>query len=612
MADRSLHLRRWGRLCFVGVGLLALGLLVGGPGNPAAAQKTAKAQKKTGKDKDAEKSKGPPKIVLPEVIAVKDVLPPEVGGADQVGHINQEIEKAWQANKLTPADRCSDFTFIRRASLDLIGRIAKVSEIQQFLKDPAETRRARLIERLLASEEFPNHFANLWTNLLLTRSAGKIYHNQMHLWLYDQFEKKDADWKAITTEILTATGKSNDNGAVNFILAHLGEDIPRQGRNERGQPIDLWEANGRFEMVPVTSRTTRLFLGLRTQCTQCHDHPFSEEWKQSHFWGINAFFRQVDASARPNAMMKKGAGPNQPALSDNPRFNAEGLVPYERRNGLVEFQKAVFLDGRKMDRQAKNRRAELARLVTSSDYFAKGYVNRLWGHFFGRGFTKDVDDFGEHSPVSHPELLDRLAKDFVKHKHNPRDLIRWICNSRAYGLDSVANQTNDKADAEPFFSRMLLKALSPEQLFESLMTATEAKVAQNKDQKRKKREDWLTRLVVRFGDDEGSEGTFNGTVVQALLMMNGEDINNAITDKDQGTVAVILKRKGVTPRSAMHDLFLAALNRPPTEGEYQRMLSARMVDLPRLRPRRDAAFYTAFYQDLFWALLNSNEFILNH
>jgi hypothetical protein len=150
------------------------------------------------------------------------------------------------------------------------------------------------------------------------------------------------------------------------------------------------------------------------------------------------------------------------------------------------------------------------------------------------------------------------------------------------------------------------------------MTATEAKVGQDKKKREEARKKWLRRLIVNFGDDEGSEGTFNGTVVQALLMMNGEDINNAINDKDSGTVAVILKRKGVTPRSAMHDLFLAALNRPPTEAEYKRFLSPDMYNLHKMNPRRDPKFYRrpnfwpAFYQDMFWALLNSNEFILNH
>jgi hypothetical protein len=567
-----------------------------------AAQTTSSKQTDT-KGKQPDKKVDQPKVIT-------DQLVENFAGQNELAFINEEIEKGWKDNKIEPAERCSDYEFIRRASLDLIGRIAKVKEIEVYMADPPAKRRSLLIDRLLASPEFANHFGNIWTNLLLTRTGGKLYHEQMHLWLEEQFDKQGTDsvgWDKIVTKILTATGKTNDNGAVNYILAHLGEQLPN---NDRG-------ANGAFEMVPVTSRTTRLFLGLRTQCTQCHDHPFNDEWQQAHFWGINAFFRQVDApTGRPTVMVKKKGMMNlgQLDLLDNPNFNKDGIVGFERRNGTLMFTKAKFLDGRKLPAEYKGRREELAKFVVSSPYFAKAFVNRTWGHFMGRAFTKEPDDFGDHSPVSHPELLDRLSKDWAtKYNHDPRVLIRWICNSKPYGLASVANKTNDKSDDEKFFSRMLLKALSPEQLFESLMVATEAKVGQTKDNKRKLREDWLTKLIVNFGDDEGSEGNFNGTVVQALLMMNGQDINTAIMDKDNGTVAVILKKANITPQKAMHDLYLAALNRPPSPAEYSRILSPRMMNFPRLpNTPRDRAFFTGFYQDLFWALLNSNEFILNH
>src|SRR5262249_26209343 len=176
----------------------------------------------------------------------------------------------------------------------------------------------------------------------------------------------------------------------------------------------------------------------------------------------------------------------------------------------------------------EGRRQELAKFVTKSEYFAKAFVNRMWGHFFGRSFIKDPDDFGAHNEISHPQLLDKLAKDFIEYKYDPRALVRWIANSRAYGLSSVANPTNDKQDDDKYFSRMLLKAMSPEQLFESLMVATEAKAGQTRENKRKQREDWLGKLIVNFGDDEGSEGTFNGTLVHALLIMNSPQIHPPI------------------------------------------------------------------------------------
>ena len=224
---------------------------------------------------------------------IPDLLTNPVG-TDQVTYINEMIEKQWKANKIEPAERCNDYTFIRRASLDLIGRIAKPHEIEKYMKDPPRERRSKLIERLLDSDEFAQNFAAIWTVHLLTRSGSTPLHQeQLRDWLAEKLtEKREGktviyapDWSQIVTELLTATGKTNENGATNFILHHMGEALPQQER----------AASGGFDMVPITSRTTKLFLGLRTQCVQCHDHPFQGEWGQHNFWGINAFFRQVDA-----------------------------------------------------------------------------------------------------------------------------------------------------------------------------------------------------------------------------------------------------------------------------------------------------------------------------
>src|SRR5262249_45019728 len=149
-------------------------------------------------------------------------------------------------------------------------------------------------------EDYASNFATLWTNLLMTRSGPKTNHLQMHVWLSEEFAKKDADWSRTVTSLLAAVGQDNGDGdapAVNFILAHMGERVPP----------DKAEKNGKWELVPVTSRITRLFLGLRTQCAQCHDHPFNDDWRQENFWGINAYLRQVDApDGRPSMVKGKG------------------------------------------------------------------------------------------------------------------------------------------------------------------------------------------------------------------------------------------------------------------------------------------------------------------
>jgi hypothetical protein len=569
----------------------------------------------TGVQADAQTAKADSKQDLKSITQGKGKLnAQEANNIDHVHFINAQIEKKWNDNKIEPAKRCTDYEFIRRASLDIIGRIAKPNEIKEFMTWPADQRRSKLIEKLIKGEDYANNLANVFTNLLMTRSATKLHHEQMQSWLTEEVEKPNADWSKIATSLLTAVGKTNGDGdapAVNFILTHLGERLP-------GNP----GVNGQWEMVPLTSRVTRLFLGLRTQCTQCHDHPFNDEWRQEQFWAINAYLRQVEAANRPEMVKnKKITDDKQFELRDNPGFNKNGLVPYERRSGLVEYTKAFFIDGTKLPAQPDGtRRQELARQVITSPYFAKAFVNRMWGHFFGRGFTKDVDDFGEHSPVSHAELLDKLAKDWATTAHhNPRELIRWICNSNAYGLSSQSNPSNDKPEAEQFFGRMLLKAMTPEQLFESLMTATEGKESQNNNAKRDFRDKWMNKLVINFGDDEGNEGTFNGTVVQSLLMMNGQEINNAIMDPKGGTVSSILMKvsaiRGAIPRAsqeaAVKELFLAGLNRLPVAKELTRVLDPERMKLGAAQSI-DFNFFRGYCQDLYWAILNSNEFMLNH
>jgi hypothetical protein len=616
MADNALR-PGWRRRGFLLAGGLFCLAVLCHPSQDAAVGQAPGQDKKGLPDtkgiQDTKKKPDPPKAQPDKKPAPQstDVMVTETG-TEQVAYINAALRKGWVENKLTHAPRCTDYEFIRRASLDIIGRIATPPEIRKYMADPPNKRRSMLIERLLEHDDFGRNWANIWTVLLMTRSGAiddslKAHHEQIRLWLEEEFSRKSADWSKIVTELLTASGKTNENGAVNFVLAHLGEPV----KEDPGK-------NGRFEMVPVTSRTTRLFLGLRTQCTQCHDHPFNDEWKQSHFWGVNAFFRQVEApDGRPSRNNQKMT--KQLRLLDNAGVNRTGQVEYERRSGVVLYAEPTFLDGKKMPDKSPGitRRQVLAKYVLESEYFSKEFVNRMWGHFFGRGFTKDaVDDFGEHNTVSYPELLDRLALDFAKrYNHNPRDLIRWICNSEAYGLSSVANKSNDKAEVEFYFSRVLLKAMTPEQLFESLMVATQAQAAKTRENKKKLREAWMRKLIVNFGDDEGNEANFNGTVIQALLMMNGQEINTAVMDQQFGTVALAIKARAGTSgalRHVMADLFLAALNRPPTEAEYQRLLSPKMQVLPRTPNRDQAAYARAFYQDLFWSLLNTGEFMLNH
>jgi hypothetical protein len=518
--------------------------------------------------------------------------------------INEKVEASWKANKITPSFYADDYEFIRRASLDIIGRIARPDEIRKYMKDPAEKRRSMLIERLLGHEDYPRHWANLWTNWLLTRAGdfgrGK-YHDQTTLWLEDQFASNKG-YHEMTTKLVTASGKNTENGAVNFLLAHVGEPIPPAKQRAEGQ----------FEMIPLTSRITRVFLGTQVQCAQCHNHPFFGTMKQEQFWRVNAFLRQIKREGAPMGRPRMGMRPDL-TLVDDSSINVEALVYYEERNGKVREKQAEFLPATGKDRGQKldpkktgiARREELARMLVEHEMFPKAIVNRMWGLFLGRGFVNPIDDFNDNNQPSNPELLNELAARFKHYNYDLKKLIRWITHSNAYHLSYVANSTNDKPEQESQFARMMMKSLTPEQLFESLMTATQADKATSAADKKKMRDEWLSQLITNFGDDEGNEVTFNGTIVQALLMMNGKNINEAITS-DKGAVATAMYAKK-TPDAVIDELYLAALNRPPKRGELSGV-KAKM----KLRVGFRDTSAKGPYEDLFWALLNSNEFLLNH
>ncbi len=536
--------------------------------------------------------------------------------SDAVSRINKLSAEKWKENNIVPSRYADDYEFVRRASLDIIGRIAKPEEIDVFLKDPKETRRSKLIERLLDSDEYPRHWANLWANWLLSRSGvfGRgTYHEYLTTWLEDQIGQNKS-YASMVKSLLTASGENNDTAkgaASNFILAHVGENVPRDHRGEEGQ----------FQMVPLTSRITRIFLGTQVQCAQCHDHPFYSNIKQEHFWGVNAFLRQVVREGQPPQMGNRMMAFGKLTLKDDESVAKDALVYFEKRNGVILTARAEFLPsgeekhGAQMPVGTKGveRREKLADYVIEHPQFPKAIVNRMWGVFFGRGFVNPIDDFNDQNQPSNPELLDELASTFKNYNYDQKKLIRWICNSNPYNLSCVANKTNDKPEQEALFSRMIMKAMSPEQLFESLMVATKAEAAESKTGKKDLKDKWLGNLISNFGDDEGNEVNFNGTVVQALLMMNGKDINDAITRKDKGTVALAVEAgtRARAEKVAIAYMFKCALNREPTKKELDTIVP-QFAFRNRGLGMNDIRNPNRRYEDLFWALLNSNEFILNH
>jgi hypothetical protein len=364
---------------------------------------------------------------------------------------------------------------------------------------------------------------------------------------------------------------------------------------------------------------------MQVQCTQCHNHPFND-WKQSQFWGMNAFFR---GTSRAN-----GQADGEFRLLDAPR---KDVVYFEKRSGLMQATVRQFVDGTRvpMTATAKPRR-QLAELMIDGNtpHLSRALVNRMWGHFFGYGFTRPVDDMGPHNPESHPEVLAYLVDQFRQSGFDVKRLIRWITSSEAYNLTSqfgAGNQIdNPDAGETPLFSRMYLKQFRAEQLYDSLIVATAAdRAGRNAGAAESQRRAWLQQFVQTFGTDENDQRTtFNGTIPQALVMMNGSLVASAVSGGQGGFFKRVLdaegdellSRKKIAKRSAQRGktsqrksagmpskidaLFLAALARKPSQDELESI---------------DAVFQEADERDpidglrnVFWAILNSNEFITNH
>jgi hypothetical protein len=517
-----------------------------------------------------------------------------------IDFLNAQIRKGWKDSEIAGSMKAPDNEWCRRVYLDVLGRVPTVTELNSFLKT-AGNKKAKLLDRMLDSDEYveqyARNFSTVWTILLVGRPPARperemTNRDGMTQYLRQSF-LKNKPYDQMVYELVSATGNTKPgekdyNGATNFLIGKLGE------------------ARQKPDYVEATSRTARYFLGLQVQCTQCHNHPFND-WKQDQFWSMNAFFRQTNSEVN-----RIGRDIDNAVLS-NQDFRGEGSTPneaeiyFELRNGQMQVAYPKFVDGTTINNSGYlrdvDRRAELGKLIMKSEYLGKAIANRMWAHFLGYGFTKPVDDIGPHNPPSHPELLEYLGKQFAANGHDLRKLIRWITLSEAYSLSSKTTPKNSKDDPtlgeKPKFSHFYLRQMQAEQLYESLLYATDAAKTKSADEREKAKAEWMKQFTVTFANDEGDDATtFNGTIPQALMMMNGEMIKSATSIEGGGFLANIVGNS-----DAIEYMYLAALSRKPTGADFAAMAAAGLTS------RGDPL---TSYQDIWWSLLNTNEFIFNH
>jgi hypothetical protein len=360
--------------------------------------------------------------------------------------IDRLIAARWAEAKTQPAPPADDAEYLRRVSLDLTGKIPSASQVREFLDDPSPDKRAKLVERLLASPSYSAHMTHLWRALLLPEATSDVrveyFATNFDPWLRKRFAE-NAGYDRIVREILTVS------------LGDNTRDFNPVGRGTPTPYAFFAAKEGKPENLAASS--ARLFLGIRLECAQCHDHPFAH-WKRDQFWGLAAFFGEVERVGEGDAFFQARELPGRRELA----------VP-----GSDRVVQAAFLDGSQTEWRPKvPARTILAEWITSPEnpYFARATANRLWALFFGTGIVDPVDDLSANVQPSHPELLDELARQLTDHQFDLKFLIRAITASRAYGLSS-AGYAPGQDDAH-LYARMAVRGLTPRQLYDSLVQAS--------------------------------------------------------------------------------------------------------------------------------------------
>ena len=519
--------------------------------------------------------------------------------AQMVAFINKKLKSRWEEHTVSPSPPASDAEWVRRVHLDLAGRIPTTLEVETFLESNAPNKREQLLQSLLESRDFAGNFASLWTTLLVGRSADReIDREALFSYLQRQFGNNDP-WSDTVKDLIAAEGPAHQSGPANFLLAHLNN-----------------------EAVPATAITSRILLCQQLQCSQCHTHPTAKGWGQDKFWEFNAFFQRTSIKEQMLVDQETGEAQrirelvDQAAESNKPSF-------YEDLKGVMKVAYPKFAGVEIEPKKDLSLREQLAELLTSGEdtQLAQAFVNRNWRHFFGHAFTRQVDDMGPHTPTSHPELLDGVSQAFVNSGYDVKRLFTWICLSDAYNLSSVfiaANNVDAPDEGElPLFTRMYIKPLSPEQIFNSLMIA--AGVTPEELHRRgtsyAQRQSWLQQFFTVIENEENTElSTFDGSLPQTLMMMNGELVQQAVDPVRGAVFKEIISDRNKSEIDRINEICLAALSRYPSKEELagiRKLIRSQVRQMTTTRNIPPQIAYNEALRDVYWAYLNSSEFTVN-
>jgi hypothetical protein len=503
-------------------------------------------------------------LVLPKDLQYAPPTTPPANYVDEL--VNAKLQKI----RVLPSDLCSDEVFLRRVTIDITGLLPSIEEYNTFIADADPAKRAKLIDRLLERKEFSEIWALKWANLLMVKSSIDVSYKSMFLysnWLTNQISS-NVPLNVMVQDLLSASGGTFKSPATNYF------QIER-------------------DTLKTAENVAQVFMGIRTQCAQCHNHPF-DRWTMDDYYSFAAFFSQIGR--------KTGEDYRETII-----FNAGGGEVKHPVGGRDMPPK--FLGGAAPDTAGKDRREVLVKWLASPEnpYFATSVANRVWSHFFGLGIVEPVDDIRVSNPASNPELFQSLGDKLTSYNYDFKQLVRDICNSQAYQRSSQPNAGNE-TDLKNF-SHSKIRRIPAENLLDCLTQVTEvadkfqglplgARAVQIADGQTS------NYFLTSFGRSPrltacATEATTEPTLSQALHMINGDTTARKIGESKR---LQAMLDAGMKPIQAVEQVYIACLSRKPTAEEV-----AKLETIIATEPNPRVAV-----DDIFWAVLNSREFLFNH
>jgi Protein of unknown function (DUF1549)/Protein of unknown function (DUF1553) len=493
-------------------------------------------------------------LVLPEGLQYQA---PAVTG----NYIDQLVADKLKKLRILPSGLCTDEEFLRRTTIDIVGLLPTEEEYREYMADTAADKRAKLVDRLLARKEFSEIWAMKWAQLLMVKSDNNVSYKAA--FLYSSWLTNNQPIDKIVRELLASSGGVFNVPATNFY------------QTER-------------DTIKTSENVAQVFMGIRTQCAQCHNHPF-DRWTMNDYYGFASFFAQVGR--------KTGEDYRE-------------TIVFDRQGGVSKAPVAsTFLGGGPADVAGKDRRVVLADWITSpqNPFFSTSVANRVWAHFMGVGIVNPVDDIRVSNPSSNPELFAELGKRLIDYKFDLKQLVRDICNSEAYQRSTQPNESNTLDTRN--YSHATVRRIAAEMLLDCVSQATAtkdkfrglplgARAVQIADGTT------ADYFLTTFGRSPRTtvcdcEASTDPSLSQALQLLNGNATQGKI---QQGNLIKSWLDQGLTVPQIIEKIFVRCLSRQPTEAETNSL--TKMVS--------DVGNNQVGLEDAFWAVLNSREFMFNH